>query len=306
MDRRDFLKGAAALALTAGIAGKLTGAEQAAPETKQTSGKPDLVALRGGSPGDMFDAGIALLGGISAFVKPGNVVLVKPNIGWDKAPETGADTNPELIGRIVRRCMEAGAKEVHVFDHTCDNWVNSYSNSGIKAAVEAAGGKMVSGAVEADYREVEIPGGVSMKKAQVHRLVLDCDVFFNVPVLKHHGGAGITMGMKNLMGTVWNRGEFHSKGLHQCIADASLVRRPDLTVIDAYRMLTRNGPRGTSASDVTVLKAQILSTDIVAGDCAGARIFGLDPKDVGHIRLGAELGAGTMDLESLGVERIVL
>lgn len=306
MDRRDFLKGAAALALTAGIAGKLTGAEQAAPETKQASGKPDLVALRGGSPGDMFDAGIALLGGISAFVKPGSVVLVKPNIGWDKQPETGADTNPELVGRIVRRCMEAGAKEVHVFDHTCDNWVNSYSNSGIKAEVEAAGGKMVSGAVEADYREVEIPGGISMKKAQVHRLVLDCDVFFNVPVLKHHGGAKMTCAMKNFMGVVWDRRIMHQHDLHQSIADSCLIRRPDLNIVDAFRVMTTGGPRGNASSVVKDLGGLLISHDIVAVDTAAAKLAGFPLKPIGYLPAGQKLGLGTTNLDDLAIRRVVL
>lgn len=306
MDRRDFLKGAAALALTAGIAGKLAGADKAVSGEKQSSATPDLIALRGGSPGDMFDAGIALLGGISAFVKPGAVVLVKPNIGWDRPPESGADTNPELVGRIVRRCLEAGAKEVVVFDHTCDNWVNSYSNSGIKAAVEAAGGKMVSGAVEADYREVEIPGAVSMKKTQVHRLVLDCDVFFNVPVLKHHGGAKMTCAMKNFMGVVWDRRIMHRENLQQSIADACLIRRPDLNVVDAFRVMTTGGPRGNTSSVVKDLGGLLLSRDIVAADTASAMLAGFPLKPIGHLEAGRKLGLGTTRLDDLAIRRVVL
>jgi len=306
MDRRDFLKSAAALALTAGIAGKLAGAEKAVSGEKKTSGEPDLVALRGGSPGDMFDAGIKLLGGVPAFVKPGNVVLVKPNIGWDKPPESGADTNPELVGRIVRRCLEAGAKEVHVFDHTCDNWVSSYSTSGIRAAVEAAGGKMVSGAVEEDYREVEIPGAVSMKKARVHRLVLDCDVFFNVPVLKHHGGAKMTCAMKNFMGIVWDRRIMHRDNLHQSIADACLIRRPDLNVVDAFRVMTSGGPRGNASSVVKDLGSLLLSHDIVAVDTASAKLIGFPLKQIGYLQAGQKLGLGTTNLEALSIRRVVL
>lgn len=306
MDRRDFLKGAAALALTAGITGKLAAADKAVPGTDKASGVPNLVALRGGSPGDMFDAGIALLGGVSAFVKPGSVVLVKPNIGWDKSPESGADTNPELVGRIVRRCMEAGAKEVHVFDHSCDNWVNSYSNSGIKAAVEAAGGKMFSGAVEADYREVEIPGAAVMKKAQVHRLVLDCDVFFNVPVLKHHGGAKMTCAMKNFMGIVWDRRIMHRDNLHQSIADSCLIRRPDLNIVDAFRVMTTGGPRGNASSVVKDLGGLLLSRDIVAVDTAAAKLAGFPLKPIGYLPAGEKLGLGTTNLEELTIRRVVL
>ncbi len=303
MDRREFLK----KSLAAGIGGAALLVPGSLKRVFADSGKlPGLAAVRGGEPGEMFDRGIAALGGMERFVKKGQTVAIKPNMSWDVPPELAANTNPELVERIVARCLEAGASKVYAFDHTCDLWRNCYVNSGIEAAVKRAGGIVSPAESASSYMKVSIPGARVLKETSIHRLLLDCDVFINVPVLKHHGGAGVTMGMKNLMGTVWNRGEFHSKGLHQCIADVSLFRRPNLTVIDAYRMLARNGPRGASASDVTVLKAQILSTDIVAGDCAGARIFGLDPKDVGHIRMGAELGAGTMDLDSLGVARIVL
>ncbi len=306
MDRRDFLKNAAALALTAGIAGKLAGADKSTSGSKTQSGVPDLVALRGGSPAEMFDGGIALLGGIAAFVKPGQTVLIKPNIGWDRPPESGANTSPDLIGRMVKRCLEAGAKEVSVFDHTCDNWVNCYSSSGIKAAVEAAGGRMVSGAVESDYRTVEISGAVSMKKALVHRLVLDCDVFFNVPVLKHHGGAKMTCAMKNFMGVVWDRRIMHKENLQQSIADSCLIRKPDLNVVDASRVMTTGGPRGNAGSVMKQLDTLLLSRDIVAVDTASARLIDFPLDAIGHIAAGETLGLGTTGLANLDIRRVVL
>jgi len=306
MNRRDFLKNTAALALTAGVVGKLAGSEKAVPTPGKKSGDPDLVALRDGSPGDMFDAGIALFGGIGVFVKPGCSVLIKPNIGWDRSPESGADTNPELVGRMVRRCLEAGAKTVSVFDHTCDNWVSSYTTSGIRAAVEAAGGRMVSGAVEADYREVEIPRGVSMKRTMVHRLVLDSDVFFNVPVLKHHGGAKMSCAMKNLMGIVWDRRIMHRHRLNVSIADACLIRRPDLNVVDAFRVMTTGGPRGNAASVVKELKSQLLSRDIVAVDTASARLIEFQLRSIGYLAAGRSVGLGTTDLRSLDIRKVEL
>ena len=306
MDRRDFLKGTAALALTVGIAGRLGNAAAAEQQPPAEGKTPDLVALRGDSPAEMFDAGIALFGGMSAFVKPGQSVVIKPNIGWDRPPESGANTNPELVGRMVSRCLEAGAKEVSVFDHTCDNWVASYSKSGIRAAVEAAGGKMVSGAVEEDYREVDIPGAVNMKKAKVHRLILDSDVFFNVPVLKHHGGAKLTCAMKNFMGLVWDRRHMHANNLQQCIADASLIRRPDLNVVDAFRVMATGGPRGNANSVVRILSSLLLSRDIVAVDTASARMIDFQLSTMGHIPAGQKLGLGTTELGKLDIRRVVL
>ena len=207
---------------------------------------------------------------------------------------------------MVSRCLEAGAKEVSVFDHTCDNWVASYSKSGIRAAVEAAGGKMVSGAVEEDYREVDIPGAVNMKKAKVHRLILDSDVFFNVPVLKHHGGAKLTCAMKNFMGLVWDRRHMHANNLQQCIADASLIRRPDLNVVDAFRVMTTGGPRGNANSVVRNLRSLLLSRDIVAVDTASARMIDFPLSTIGHIPAGQKLGLGTTELGKLDIRRVVL
>jgi uncharacterized protein (DUF362 family) len=303
MDRREFLKRTAALGIG--------GAALLVPRSVRSvfaaaQAHPGLAAVRGGEPGEMFDRGVAALGGMGRFVKKGQTVVIKPNMSWDVPPEGGANTNPALVERIVKRCLEAGASKVYAFDHTCDLWRRSYKNSGVEDAVSHAGGVPAPADSGGYYQKVSIAGGKVLKEVSVHELLLECDVFINVPVLKHHGGAGITMGMKNLMGTVWNRGEFHSKGLHQCIADVSLFRRPQLTVIDAYRMMTRNGPRGTSPGDLTVLKAQILSTDIVAADTAAARIFGADPAGVAYIRSAAAMGVGTMDLEALGVERIAL
>ena len=130
----------------------------------------------------------------------------------------------------MKRCFEAGAKEVFVFDHTCDNWVNSYSRSGIKAAVEAEGGTMVSGAVEEDYREIDVPNALRMKKPKVHRLILDCDVFFNVPVLKTPWRGEADLRDEKFHGTCVGS-SFHAREQSPAVhrRDASLIRRPDLT-----------------------------------------------------------------------------
>lgn len=302
MQRRDFLKGAALCALLAGLPGTLRGAGVSA---ENETGEPDLVAVRGEDPAAMFDRGIAEFGGIGAFVKRGQKVLIKPNIGWDQPPEMAANTNPDLIRHMVELCLKAGAAEVAVFDNSCDNWVNSYRRSGIRDAVEGAGGVMVSGKQESDYREVEIPGAVKMRRARVHRLVLDSDVFFNVPILKHHGGALLTCAMKNFMGIVWDRGFMHKNDLQQCIADASLIRRPDLNIVDAYRVMRTGGPRGNAGSEIKLMKSLLLSRDIVAVDTAAARLIGFDPAAVGHIGNAERLGLGTTQLDKIQIRKLV-
>jgi uncharacterized protein (DUF362 family) len=270
-------------------------------------GSWDIVAVRNGEPVEMFETGIAALGGMSAFVKKGQSVVVKPNIAWDQPPEIPANTNPELVGAIVRHCLQAGASKVTVFDHTCHNWERSYKTSGIAAAVEAAGGVMVPGNFESAYREVEFPGAKTVTKALVHHEMLDCDVFINVPVLKHHGGTKLTVSMKNLMGCVWDRRFFHSNGLDQCIADLCFApRKPDLNIIDAYRILRKNGPQGRAKEDGELAKYQMLGTDMVALDAAAARLFGKEPTDIGFIRIAAEMGAGEADLAKVKIHRITL
>ncbi len=266
----------------------------------------DLVAVRNGEPEAMFDKAIESLGGMGAFVKKDQKVVVKPNIGWDVSPERAGNTNPALVKRIIEHCFTAGAKEVYVFDNTCDDWNKCYKSSGIEDAAKAAGAKIVPGNAESYYHDVDIPKGVKLKKAKVHELILESDVFINVPVLKHHSSADLSIAMKNLMGVVWDRMYWHRNDLHQCIADYPTFRKPDLNVIDAYRVMMKNGPRGVSVSDVVSYKTLIVSPDIVAADAAAAKVFGSEPEDIPYIVKGSELGVGTYQLDSLNINRIKL
>ena len=264
----------------------------------------DLIAVMGGEAVGMYEKGIAELGGMKNFVKAGQTVVVKPNIGWDRAPEFGANTNPQLVGKIVADCIAAGAKEVFVFDNTCDNWQRSYATSGIEKAAKDAGAIVITGSNEGNYKDVTIPKGKSLKAAKVHEKILECDVFINVPVLKHHDGAHVSLAMKNLMGIVWDRRFWHNNNLDQCIADMVTYRKPDLNIIDGYRVMKRNGPKGVSVNDAALEKAQIISTDIVAADAAAARIFGAEPETIPHIKIADGMGLGVMDLTKLNINRI--
>ena len=307
MDRREFLwkgLGGAALAGTALAVGDYH--RVFATPAGMPAAMPDLVAVKGGEPAAMFDKAIEACGGMGRFVARGKKVLVKPNIGWDVSPERGGNTHPALVRRIIEHCFNAGAKEVRVFDHSCDNWRSTYKNSGIEQAVNAAGGKIVSGDSESYYQSVAVPRGKNLTEAKVHELLLDADVFINVPILKHHGSSVVTIGMKNLMGVVWDRGFWHRNDLHQCIADFSTYRRPDLIVVDAYYVMKQNGPRGISADDVVKMMSQIVSTNIVGADAAAARLYGVDPAEIPYINEAEQLGLGTKDLEHLSIKRIRL
>jgi len=301
MKRRDFLR--------TGIgAGLLSGALPLFGGLDSISGQAaisdyDLAAVRGGNGGDMFDRAIEALGGISKYVIKGQKVVVKPNIGWDAPPERAANTNPDVVARIVQRCKEAGASEVYVFDNTCNKWDRCYKNSGIEAAVEKAGGTMIPGNTESFYKEVEIPRGKRLKKAKVHKMILESDVFINVPVMKHHSSTRISLAMKNLMGVVWDRKFYHANDLHQCIADFCTFKTPDLNIIDGYNMMTKNGPRGVSVADVNNLKALIASADIVAADAAATKMFGLQPSEIGHIGIAHNMKLGNMNLGELSISK---
>ena len=298
MDRRVFMKNACCSA-AAVAALRFAGAPSVV-----AAGPLDMVAVRGGEPEPMFDKAMEAFGGIGQFVKKGGKVLVKPNIGWDVGPERGGNTNPRLVGRIVAHCLEAGAKEVTVFDHPCDPWRRTYQNSGIERAVKDAGGKIVSGDSEGYYQKVAVPGGQRLREAQVHELYLGADTVINVPVLKQHGSSQLSIGMKNLMGVVWDRGYWHRNDLHQCIADFMTMRPPTLTVVDAYLVMKQNGPRGVSGDDVALMKSLIVARNFLAADVAAAKLFGADPASIPHIQMAATMGLGTMDLSGLNISRI--
>jgi uncharacterized protein (DUF362 family) len=305
MTRRELFKiaGACALGWVADLFNRSTGSGELFAENPD---KYYLAAVKNGSPDRLFDEGIKALGGMNSFVKKGQVVLIKPNCAQVLGPEYAANTNPILIKRIIEHVKGCGASKIFVFDHSLGSEQACYKSSGIEEATRSAGGIIVPAADKKYYQLKEIKQAKKLKQAAFHEVFLEADVVINVPVLKHHWGTGLTMAMKNLMGVVWDRWFFHSNNLHQCIADLALFRKPDLNVIDAYTILTRNGPRGGSISDTKTIKNQILSRDIVAADAAGAKIFGMDPDDVDHIKIAHEMKIGTKNLKDLNIARIAL
>ncbi|MDR0361977.1 MAG: DUF362 domain-containing protein [Planctomycetota bacterium] len=310
MDRRDFLKAAAAAGLGLAFAGDMAGApgirnrRAAAGEAPARPDAPaDIVAVRNGEPEAMFDLGIAAMGGIGRFVKPGQTVTLKVNVSWDVRPELAGNTHPGLVDRVVRRCLEAGASRVYVVDHNIENGQRCYQTSGIGDAARSAGAMIAPAEAERYYQSVPVAGKI-LTGAKVHETILGADVLVSLPVLKHHGGAGMSGSLKNFMGAVWDRRYYHRNNLQQCIADFFAVRKPDLNIVDAYRVITQNGPRGGSAADVAVMKMQILSTDIVAADAAGARLFGRSPDSFGHVKIAHEMGFGEIDPSRLVARRI--
>jgi uncharacterized protein (DUF362 family) len=304
MDRREFLKksltmgiGAGVLFMPRGLRGALHAAENAA--------HPDLVAVRGGTPPVMFDHAMRSIGGMGRFVAKNSTVVVKPNMSWDVPPDGAANTSPDLLAAVVKHCFDAGAKRVLVMDHSIEFWERSRENSGIDDAIRASGATYAPAEREGYYQKVPV-GGRALTEAGIHESLLECDALISVPVLKHHGGAGVSISAKNLMGCVWDRRAYHARGLQTCIAEFLRARKPDLNVVDANRVITRRGPRGGSPGDIVEMGSLIVSPDIVAADTAASMMLGRKQGEIEHIRLAAEFGFGEMDLSKLRIERIAV
>lgn len=315
--RRKFLKNSIYMGLSLGStlvtgnSGRLFANSVPSPISDPISDRaPDLVAVRNGEPDIMFNKGIKLMGGIKRYVKKGQTVLVKPNIGFNKTPEIAATTNPLLVKTIIEPWFGAGAKKVYVFDNIASRSYGTaahcYKNNGIESAAKQAGTIVAPADDYKYYQEVRIPGAEALLTTDVHELLLESDVFINIPILKHHSYTHVTMAMKNLMSVVWDRIFYHGAGLDQCIAEFCLYKKPDLNVLDAYRVLKTHGPYGNSLEDVMIAKSLLISEDIVAIDTAACMIFGIPPKKVYYLNMGQELKLGRMNLDELNIKRLVL
>jgi len=253
----------------------------------------------------LTEAAMASLGGMGRFVNKGDTVWVKPNIGWNRRPELAANTNPDVVGSLVRMCKQAGAKSVKVGDHPCQPARQAYRNSGIAKAVEAAGGKMIY-LDEKRFKDMPL-GGEYLDQWPVYLEVAEADLVINVPILKHHGLTKCSIAMKNYMGIIGgNRSTWH-QNMEACVADITQFMKPKLTVLDAVRVLTDHGPQGGDPDDVDVRGIVAASTDIVALDAFGATLLGHRPEEIGHVAAAAQRGLGTLDFASLNpVEKTLL
>lgn len=243
---------------------------------------------------------IAALGGMARFVKPGATVVVKPNMGWDRSAEFGANTSPVVVRTVVEECLKAGAKKVKVFDRTCNDARRCYVNSGIEPALKGMKNVEVKHLEEERYKMVTL-NGKALKEWELYGEALAADVYINVPVAKHHGLSRLTLGMKNVMGIMGgNRGSIH-KHLDVALADVNAVFKPHLTIIDATRVLTAHGPQGGDLKDVKVLNKVLASTDIVAIDAYATTLFGLRPEEIAVTVAAHKRGIGEMDLRKVRI-----
>jgi uncharacterized protein (DUF362 family) len=280
-------------------------ASEAPPTATATPmGAPDLVVARHGEPEALVRQAMAAMGGIEKFVPKGAKVIVKPNMCVAyHSYEYAATTNPWVVGTLVKMCLEAGAASVKVMDAPFGGTAKeAYAISGIDEQVKAAGGEMTF-MPGFRYVEAQIPNAVKLKKTYIYDEILQADVLIDVPIAKTHSLAGLTLGMKNLMGVVRDRSALH-RYLGENLADLANFLRPTLTVVDAVRILRDHGPTGGNLNDVEKLDTLIVSQDIVAADSYAATLFGKQPEDLSFIKAGREIGLGRSDLNSLRIEEI--
>ena len=287
--------------LAAGGIGRFGDEILSLPEAYAADGIGATVSLASGTiPGENVRRAVGALGGMKSFVTRGDVVVLKPNIGWDRTPEQAANTSPEVVVALAEMCLSAGAKEVRVFDRTCNEPRRCYANSGIQAAVEAfakrhgaSDAARVYHVEERKFRRTSIPGALALKEWDLYRDALEADRIVNVPVAKHHSLATVTLGLKNMMGIMGgNRGQIHFN-LSDCLVDLHRRVPTHLTVVDATRVLLRNGPSGGDPADVRAAGKVFASADVVAVDVVAAeKVFGWKARDVAHIQKALDSGLG--------------
>jgi len=295
MDRRKFLKDMGIGSLVAGLGPGLL-----AQAPKPAAG-PDLAFIVGDSPAKITKEALNALGGMNTFVAKGDVVMIKPNIGWDRTPEMAACTNPEVVKALVEMCLGAGAKKVVVMDNTTNQAQRCYMRSGIQAAAKEAGAD-VPYVNERRIKKMAIKGEW-LKEWDVIQDFVEADKLINVPIAKHHSLCRVTIGMKNWLGAIGDpRNQLHQR-LDEAEVDLSAFFKPTLTVLDAYRILVRNGPQGGRLSDTKLLKTVVAGKDYVAVESVGASFFDIPPEELLFLKLAGQRGLGEIHWEKLRVEK---
>ena len=241
-------------------------------------------------------------GGIRQFVSKGDVVVIKPNISWGRPSKMAATTNPEVLQAVIELCQEAGAKKVRIADNTIENSKFCFSVSGAENVAKITGAELII-PDESLMREMKLQGD-RLDVWPVYLPIVEADKLINLPVAKDHILSSVTLGMKNWFGAIGGRrGSLHRE-IHPNIVDLAQFFKPTITLIDATRIMTRNGPSGGSTSDVVIKNTLILSDDPVAADGKAALLLGREPRNIGHIKLAKKRGLGTYDFSELVQKKV--
>ncbi len=265
-------------------------------------GAVDMAIARGPDPAVNVRRAIAAVGGMGRFVNPGERVVIKPNIGWNRLPEQAANTNPDVIAEVVRQVAAAGAGKIWVTDVSVNTPAECFSRSGIEKAAKAAGATVILPEPNG-FREVDVSGKL-LRTGDVLIPFVEADRVINVPIVKQHGLSGATMALKNWYGVLGGQRVKLHQNIHVSIVDLAVMMKPSLTVLDATRILLANGPTGGSLADVKRTDTVAVGTDEVALDAFGAGLLGLAPSDLGFLVEGMKAGLGTLDWHSLKTEEL--
>lgn len=318
MDRREFLTKTALAGLGAALLGgcREPATSAAGPAIPGKAGRNrwvagpvqgvDLGLARGKPAAELITAALAPFGGLAAFVHAGDRVLIKPNLAWSRTPEQAACTSPEVLLAVIKACQEAGAAEVLVGDHACDSGAIVFDLSGAAEVCKQAGVRLVDYSARQLYRPLAMPLGQTLRSGEAPADLLDCDVYINLPTLKHHSASQVSLALKNQLGMVFDRTPYHRErgaagqdNLHRNIVDLATALRPTLNILDATRALTTNGPKGPGV--VTEPGIVCASPSICAVDAYGAKLLGHDPATIPHLTMASAAGLGEYRLDRLRI-----
>lgn len=308
--RRDFLRksaGIAGLAAAGRIltASPLLGQDSLATAPGQPTARPVLAVVQGAAAAAVAKA-LELLGGMSRFVKPGAVVVIKPNVSFPNPKAWGTGTSPDVVVAVAREALKAGAGRVIVADNTMRRDMESFNRTGL---IEALTGidkvKVLALQEESLFVEVPVPNGNAVRSVQIARLAQKADVLINLPCAKSHTATEVSFGLKNNMGLIWDRSFFHTKtDIHAAIAELATVVRHHLTILDATRCLLTNGPTGPGkVQELNLILAGTdpLSVDAYAATLANWNNRTLKPGSVRHLAIASKLGVGEIDLSRIEI-----
>jgi uncharacterized protein (DUF362 family) len=305
--RREFLLKSLAL----GITTSLPSLFHPLPETalaKTRMGEEVDLAVISGSASPATRRAIDLLGGIKRFVRPGDKVALKPNISFPNPPHLASTTHPQVVATVAKECLAAGARKILVLDYPLRNPELCLKRSKVQEACQKIEKTYVLGLTERKFfQRSQVYRGKVLKEVEIMREVLSSDVLINLPVAKSHSATTVSLGMKNLMGLIWDRRSFHAKmDINQAIADLNTVIRPKLTIIDATRALVSGGPSGPGK--VLKLNMVVAGTDPVAVDAYGVTLcpwYGrkFTGREIKHILAAHERRLGKIDLDKLNIQK---
>ncbi len=295
--RREFIKIGAGAALVTLL-----------PKTLISAEKKDMpvIGVAEGDNSKLVKAAVDLVGGIDKFMKPGDVVCIKPNLSFASNIDCGATTSPDIVRQMVQLCLDAGASRIIVLDHTIHEATLCVERSRIEEAIIDKKVSLVTLQQERQYAEVDVPNGTELNKIHVAKAIQNADLLVNMPTAKSHSATGVSLGLKGLMGLIWDRGYLHRVNIDRAIAELGTVIKPELTVIDATRALTTGGPGGPGKT--VVLNKVVAGIDPIAVDSYTVGLAqwykkSWTGKQVKHIRAAADLGLGEIDTANMQIKQ---